>query len=324
MQCVTSLTLVTIIRIRTTSSLIKYAENSSDDDHFNTGKRHHPRDDSVFDDASDYDVHDDAAEPDGDGDDDDDDDDDNDNDDDNDDDDDDDDDDNDDDSDEASDGVLTSDSIHRRNTSNNNKDDGHTAKVRRKKIATFKQDKRLTRCSTGASQAVDHNPDNHSRTSKMGRKDGETLFEYHCRCLSTYKEIYSNLLVPQKFVVPWSKDWPQEMWDLKLGRKVCDIRVGKQHAIYREELIALGFDFSKRRNVIEWVTTKLALETYKRIYGTLEIPQKFKVPHNSPYWSEATWGIALGVSANNIRSKKCYSEHRDELIRLGFSFNRSK
>lgn len=96
---------------------------------------------------------------------------------------------------------MTSDSIDRRKTLKNIKDDGHTAKVRHRKIATLKQDKRLTRCSTGASQAVDNNPDNHSRTSKMGCEDGESLFKYHCRCLSTYMEIYSKLRVPQKFVV---------------------------------------------------------------------------------------------------------------------------
>jgi hypothetical protein len=219
---------------------------------------------------------------------------------------------------------LTSDSIDRRNTLNNNKDDGHTAKVRHKKIATFKQDKRLTRCSTGASQAVDHNPDNLSRTSKMGRKDGESLFKYQCRCLSTYKEIYSNLLVPQKFVVPWSNDWPQEMWDLRLGGMVNQIRQRGQYSKYKEDLIALGFDFSRQHQRHGWVAIKLALETYMSIHGNLLIPQKFKVPHSSLDWPEATWGIALGNLANNVKHKSHYSEHRDELIQLGFSFNRSK
>ena len=288
--------------IRTTSSLIKYAENSSDDDKFNTGKRHHPRDDSAFDDASDYDAHDNAAESDGDGDGDDEDD------------------DNDDDDDDVSDGELTSDSIYRRNTISDNEDDGHTAKVRHRKIATVKHHKRLTRCSTGASQAADHNPDNLSRTSKMGCKDGESLFKYHCRCLSTYKEIYSNLLVPAKFVVPWSKDWPQEMWDLKLGALVKTIRAGQQYSNYKEELIALGFVFSRQRNAIGWVATKLALETYMSIHGNLQVPQKFKVPHSSLDWPEMTWGIALGCSVNNLRYQIYHVEHRDELIQLGFNF----
>jgi hypothetical protein len=218
--------------------------------------------------------------------------------------------------------VLTSDSIDRRNTLNNNKDDGHTAKVRHRKIATLKQDKRLTRCSTGASQAVDHNPDNLSRTSKMGRKDGETFFKYHCRCLSTYKEIYSNLLVPSKFVVPWSKDWPEEMWNLKLGWIVRNIRGGIQYSKYKEELIALGFDFSRRRNNIGWVATKLALETYMSIHGNLQVPKKFRVPHSSLDWPEMTWGIPLGTSVRNIRINLIYVEHRDELIQLGFNFKK--
>jgi hypothetical protein len=114
------------------------------------------------------------------------------------------------------------------------------------------------------------------------------------------------------------------MWDVKLGHKVSSIRKGSQFSEYKEELIALGFDFSRQRMNIGWVATKLALETYMSIHGNLQVPQKYEVPHNSLDWPEATWGIVLGVLANNIRQKACYSEHRDELIRLGFSFNRSK
>ena len=292
--------------IRTTSNLIKYAENSSDDDHFDSGKRHHPRDESAFDDASDYDAHDDAAESDSDGDDDDDNHDDV------------------DDDDEVSDIELTSNSTDRRNALNNNKDDGHTVKVRHRKIATLKQNKCPTRCSSGVRRAVDHNPDNLSRSSKMGCKDGESLFKYHCRCLSTYKEIYSNLLVHQKFVVPWSKDWPEEMWDLKLGQIVQHIRRGIRYSRYKEDLSALGFDFSNQVRGMGWVATKLALETYMSIHGNLQVPAKFKAPHNSLDWPEATWGLHLGISVSNIRCKSYYSEHRDELIRLGFNFNKSK
>ena len=210
-----------IQHIRTTSSLIKYAEDSSDDEQFNSGKRRHPRDQIDFDDASDYDVVDDNTESDGD--------------------------DDDDDDDDDSDRSIhddTTESVDGRGASNDMKNDVHTAIPSCRKVANMEQHKRSTRCNTEASQAVDLNPGKLSRSVKIGCKDGETLFNYHFRCLFAYKEIYGNLLVKQKYVVPWSIDWPEDMWGLKLGNLVSKIRGNSQYKNHTEELTALGFVFS--------------------------------------------------------------------------------
>jgi hypothetical protein len=45
------------------------------------------------------------------------------------------------------------------------------------------------------------------------------------RCaLATYKELHGDMLVPRSFVVPSSEPWPEEMWEMKLGRTVNKIR----------------------------------------------------------------------------------------------------
>ena len=204
------------------------------------------------------------------------------------------------------------------------KDYMHTREVIRSEVAILRQDKRYTRSSTGASQAVDLDPDNLSRTNKMECKHGETLFRYHVRCLSTYKEIYGDMLVKKKYVVSWNKDWPNEMWGLRLGGLVSLIRNKKQYQSHQKELTALGFVFSRQRQDIGWELTKLALETYKTIHDDLLVPYKFKIPDNSNDWPAATWGINLGTSVHNIRHSGTYFAHRDELIELGFQFRASR
>jgi hypothetical protein len=112
------------------------------------------------------------------------------------------------------------------------------------------------------------------------------------------------------------------MWDLKLGRTVGKIRGGGQYSKYKEDLIALEFDFSRQYQGHGWVATKLALETYMSINSNLQVPFIFKVPHSSRDWSKVTWGIPLGSSVRNIRRNLSYVEHRDELIQIGFDFSK--
>ena len=272
--------------------MIKYAEDSSDDEHLHSGSRRHPRDEVAYDDASDYDVLDDEAESGAD--------------------------DDDDDDDDESNLGLQSDSTDGRAEINNANKKVRLGIIGHKKVATIRQDNHsIRRTRAKVSQAVDLNPDNLSRSCEMGCKHGETLFRYHVRCLSTYKEIYGDMLVKEKYVVPWSKDWPVEMWGLRLGGLVNQIRCKKAHQSHEKELTALGFAFSRR---IGWEIVKLALETYKTIHDDLLVPQKFEIPDNSNDWPAATWGIKLGTSVNNIRHQGSHSAHRDELIQLGFQF----
>lgn len=70
----------------------------------------------------------------------------------------------------------------------------------------------------------------------------------------------------------------------------------------------------------------LALETYKKIYGDLLVPQPFAVPDadssESKDWPKETWGLRLGARVNAIRSQGTFvntnPERRQVLDDLGF------
>lgn len=49
-------------------------------------------------------------------------------------------------------------------------------------------------------------------------------FDIVYSALVVYKELYSDLYVPQSFVVPTEQPWPEETWGLKLGARVNAIR----------------------------------------------------------------------------------------------------
>ena len=51
-----------------------------------------------------------------------------------------------------------------------------------------------------------------------------------------------------KFVVPSdSTDWPEDLWGIKLGSITSNIRTGHSCKHNREELVAIGFDFSDQK-----------------------------------------------------------------------------
>jgi hypothetical protein len=167
------------------------------------------------------------------------------------------------------------------------------------------------------------NPDNLQRTTAVAVYTGDALYQYHLRALLRYLELHGHMRVPCNFVVPWSRDWPEEFWGLKLGGVVNNIRGGRTHADKKKELEAAGFDFAKQVDprAVGWEVVKAALLAYKELEGDLLVPQKFVVPHGDPEtWPESTWGVKLGKIVDNIRSVDTYKDHKQELVAMGFVY----
>lgn len=65
----------------------------------------------------------------------------------------------------------------------------------------------------------------------------------------------------------------------------------------------------------------MALAKYKERHGTLDVPQHFVIPVNSPEWPEEVWGLRLGARVNTVRSQgtfvKNYPARRDLLTEMG-------
>ena len=159
------------------------------------------------------------------------------------------------------------------------------------------------------------NPDDRERVREKGPLAGETLYEFHRRCLLRYQQIYGDMRVRQSYIVPWTDEWACEMWDVKLGGLVNSIRHERRYI--NEDLAAIGFDYSAQINAnVEWNVLKFALQTYKNIHGDLLVPQSFVIPQDSPMWPDNTWGMKLGRIFFNARRKSCITHH-GELREMG-------
>ena len=140
------------------------------------------------------------------------------------------------------------------------------------------------------------------------------------RALLTYQSLHEDLLVPRDFVIPNGRDWAEDLWDMRLGVTVSNIRNGGDYSEYRAELEEMGFSFDSQRAVHGWEKVKRALLTYKSLHGDLLVPKDFLIP-NSTDWAEDLCYMQLGVTVYSIRNKACWSTHRAELEEMGFSFD---
>ena len=139
--------------------------------------------------------------------------------------------------------------------------------------------------------------------------------------LLSYHRIYGHYNIPCQFVIPsMSLDWPESVWDLKLGTIVRDMRSKDSYRDQRGELEDMGFDFQTTRDR-QYEVTKIALNTYMHLMGDMDVPVLFRVPENDLSWPEITWGLKLGNIAAHIRSLERFKKHRDELMKMGFPFH---
>ena len=157
------------------------------------------------------------------------------------------------------------------------------------------------------------------------------MHEWRWQCvlqsLVAYKKLHGDLEVPYRFVVPSEAPWPAEVWGLKLGSRVSNIRSQeifvKEHPERRAELDAMGFvwDGLERR----WELVRDALGVYKELHGDLEVPYLFVVP-SAATWPAEAWGLKLGSRVQKIRSQeyfvKEHPERRAELDEVGFRWLR--
>jgi hypothetical protein len=143
------------------------------------------------------------------------------------------------------------------------------------------------------------------------------------RALLTYKKIHGDVLVRYRFVIP--KDdaqWSSDLWDIKLGVEVKLIRNRNRYNDHRAELEEMGFDFKPQSFIhgTGWGKVKEALLAYKKIHGDLVMRVIYIIPKHDDRWPSDLWGMRLGRHVDNIRNIKTYSEHRAELVEMGFDF----
>lgn len=153
------------------------------------------------------------------------------------------------------------------------------------------------------------------------------------KAVKAYREIYGDLRVPSKFVVPFEDPWPRVCRGHKLGARLSSIRSAgrfvKDHPERKAELDRLGFEWRMRDNTYKqqvgedlFEQVYEALKCYKNIYKDLNIPLNFTVPVEDTVWPVSTWNLTLGAIAKKIRDKDKlvfgHTERENLLKELGF------
>jgi len=139
--------------------------------------------------------------------------------------------------------------------------------------------------------------------------------------LLAYKEIYGNLLVPNKYIVPINDiKYPKEVRGMSLGITVNNIRNKNAYKGHKEELLAMGFDFHSE--VREFQEVKVALLSYNNTYGNLLVPVDYIIPYDDTRYPESVRGMRLGHSVIGIRAFDIYKEHKEELLAIGFDYDK--
>jgi hypothetical protein len=153
----------------------------------------------------------------------------------------------------------------------------------------------------------------------------EDQYDFTCRALLHYKRLNGDMLVKPKFIVPdKSADWPEEMWNMSLGKTVHTIRNKRRFHLKRQELAAIGFDFNPLTPRYGYPLVETALLHYKKLHGDLLVHTTFVVPNdntNHEKWPVETFGMNLGKAVSKIRRKVSYTKFNAELLKIGFNFD---
>lgn len=121
--------------------------------------------------------------------------------------------------------------------------------------------------------------------------------------LTAYHVQHNDLVLPRRFLVPATDDYPKEWHGVDLPATVYTMRWWqlhvRQHTDRVAELNALGFVWERLQP--EWNLILEALITYSALYGDVMVPVSFVVPHGDVDFPKATWGIALGKCVYRMR-----------------------
>jgi hypothetical protein len=159
--------------------------------------------------------------------------------------------------------------------------------------------------------------DKNNNSGIRGKKD--INYNLIKTALLKYKGIYGNMLVTERFIIPTNSSvFPEEFWEMRLGKNVNNIRNSDIYAEYKDELIALGFDFEYQYFTFDEVMT--ALLSFKQIHGDLLVPTLYVISPDDTDYPEEVRGMNLGSCVGTIR-KGAYLKKKEELLAIGFVYS---
>jgi hypothetical protein len=143
----------------------------------------------------------------------------------------------------------------------------------------------------------------------------------------TFKNIYGNLNIPVKFVVPKNDPlWPVRAYGLDLADYTKRIRssIQKADGYYNTDDINQLFEKGFHANSLPETNrvTTLGFQTYKAKTGSFTIEKDFVVPADES-WPQEIHGMHLGTIFDDLKNYKLpvHDGLRKDLTVLGFNLN---
>ena len=136
--------------------------------------------------------------------------------------------------------------------------------------------------------------------------------------LRAYHSIHGDLVIPRRFVVPMTDEYPAEWHGCDLASTVYDMRWWQRHVKENpdrvQELNSLGFVWERLQPEYNLVLS--ALMTHSSLNnGSVMVHSKFVVPFGDDVWPKATWGIPLGKCVHRIRVRGDYLNGQNAMAR---------
>ena len=184
---------------------------------------------------------------------------------------------------------------------------------------------------------VKQQPDRVAELNKLGFVWERLQPEWNLvlEAMITYSSLNGDLLVPNKFVVPYGDDaWPKATWGIALGNCVYRIRIrndflrGSTSWSRREQLDALGFVWDLQEYkfgifyeaLLAFSQNELRRDGVRK-RGALRVPTSFVVPSTAE-WPRELWAYKLGQKCVAVRQKGLYikenKERQQMLADIGF------
>lgn len=167
---------------------------------------------------------------------------------------------------------------------------------------------------------------NHHAAARQSLIDAGISFDFRLldnevcmKAMKTYQTIEGDAKVEKRFVVPLDDTrYDPEARGIQLGRWLERMRHNPDnHPQYTEQLIALGVDFTVKKNrTVPFDVVYSALCTYYFTHGHLKIPTSYTVPPQDPLYPEEAWGLHLYRFLHWIKQGG-YTKHKEQLESLG-------
>eukprot|EP00986_Skeletonema_menzelii_P007646 scaffold3016_cov146-Skeletonema_menzelii.AAC.2 len=169
--------------------------------------------------------------------------------------------------------------------------------------------------------------------SWWGSCDASNLpYDSAFRVLVKYHEKYGDLVIPRRFIVPATNEWPTEWHGVKLARQVYNRKWWTKHIAKNNDRVSqlnkIGFVWERLQP--EWNLFMEAMVTYRSIYGDVMVKATFVVPRDNDEWSKGCWDLPLGNVVHRLRLRHDFLtgdtaiERKNQLDGLGFVWDVSE